>query len=307
MASWSPRADAHAAKHRLSRRSQVVSMKLVNLYRYPVKGLSPEALAYADVETGYGFAFDRLYAITDGSFVFDKANPVPMPKTHFLMLARFEQLALLRTRFNIDNHHLEVRTSDSQHIFSLKGAEGRKALAAFLTRFLAEPLRGEAEVVQAEGHQFTDISVHSPALMRSISLINLATLRDLGDHVSRYLDPRRFRANIYFDGAAPWSELDWVGKTLQSGSVLLRIVRRTRRCPATSVDLEKGVRDLNIPRSILGYRGHGDCGIYAEVLSPGRLQPDTNFSLRDDQQEVSDGFVSSEAGNQLLDSQGKSQ
>jgi len=263
--------------------SLVVSMKIDSLYRYPVKELSPEALPSADVETGRGFAFDRLYAITDGSFVFDEANPVPMPKTHFLMLARFERLALLKTKFDPDTHHLEVVTSDSLYTFPLRGADGRKALAVFLTQFLAEPLRGEAEVVQAEGHQFTDIGVHSPALMRSISLINLATLRDLSDHVTQHLDPRRFRANVYFDDAAPWSELDWVGKTLKSGNVLLRVVRRTSRCPATSVDLERGVRDLNIPRSILGYRGHGDCGIYAEVLSPGHLQPGTKMSLLDDQ------------------------
>lgn len=261
----------------------MISMKIDSLYRYPVKGLSPEALPSADVETGRGFAFDRLYAITDGSFVFDEANPVPMPKTHFLMLARFEQLALLKTKFDPDTHHLEVVTSDSLYTFPLRGADGRKALAVFLTQFLAEPLRGEAEVVQAEGHQFTDISVLSPALMRSISLISLATLRDLSDHVTQHLDPRRFRANVYFDDAAPWSELDWVGKTLKSGNVLLQVVRRTSRCPATSVDLERGVRDLNIPRSILGYRGHGDCGIYAEVLSPGHLQPGTKMSLLDDQ------------------------
>lgn len=281
-------------------------MKIDSLYRYPVKGLSPEALTWVDVETGHGFAYDRLYAVTDGSFVFDAANPIPMPKTHFLMLARFERLALLKTRFNPDTHHLEVRNSNSLYSFALRGVEGRKALAVFLTQLLAEPLRGEAEVVKAEGHKFTDISVHSPALMQSISLINLATLRDLGDHVGRHLDPRRFRANIYFDGAAPWSELDWVGKTLVSDSVLLRIVRRTRRCPATSVDLEQGVRDLNVPRSILDYRGHGDCGIYAEILSSGRLQPGAKLSLLDDQQEMPDALVASEAEHHLLNSKGSS-
>ncbi len=282
-------------------------MKIDRLYRYPVKGLSSEALDSVDVETGQGFTFDRQYAVTDGSFVFDEANPVPMPKTHFLMLARFERLALLKTHFICDTHRLEVTTSGSLHNFSLRSTEGRKALATFLTQFLADPLRGQAEVVQAEGHQFTDISVHSPALMRSISLINLATLRDLGDHVGRDLDPRRFRSNIYFDGAAPWSELHWVGRILRSGNVLLRIVRRTHRCPATSVDLERGVRDLNVPRSILDYRGHGDCGIYAEILSPGRLQTCAELSLLDDQQEILGAFDSSEAGNRLLASEGTSQ
>jgi uncharacterized protein YcbX len=264
-------------------------MKIDGLFRYPIKGLSPEKLPSVDTEAGRGFAFDRLYAVTDGSFVFDRTNPVPMPKTHFLMLARFERLALLKTLFDTATHRLEIRTDDALRTFSLRDAEGCKALAKFLTEFLGQPLRGEAEVIQAEGHQFTDISVHSPALMRSISLINLATIRDLGDRVGQHLDPRRFRANVYFDGSPAWSELDWVGKTLRSGEVLLRIVRRTRRCPATSVDIERGVRDLNIPRSILDYRGHGDCGIYAEIVNGGRLAPGNALHLMDDLQEAPGG------------------
>ncbi len=248
-------------------------MNIDHLCRYPVKGLSAEILPWVDVAKGFGFPFDRLYAVTDGSLVFDETNPVPMAKTHFLMLARFGRLALLKTRFNPDTHILGVATSNSSYRFSLTERVGRKALAVFLTQFLAERLPGEAKLVQAQGHQFTDISVHSPALMRSISLINLATIRDLSDHVGQNLDPRRFRANIYFDGAAPWSELDWVGRTLRCDDVVLRIVRRTRRCPATSIDLDRGVRDLNVPLTILDYRGHGDCGVYAEIISAGRLQP----------------------------------
>ena len=258
-------------------------IKIDRLCRYPVKGLSAEILPSVDVTIGYGFPFDRLYAVTDGSFVFDETNPVPMAKTHFLMLARFGQLALLKTQFNPDTHNLEVEISDSLYNFPLKEFEGRNALAVFLTQFLAQQLPGEAKVVQAQGHRFTDISVHSPALMQSISLINLATIRDLSDHVGQNLDPRRFRANIYFDGAAPWSELDWVGKTLRCGDVVFRIVRRTRRCPATSIDLDRGVRDLNVPLTILGYRGHGDCGIYAEIISAGRLQSGAKLFFLDRQ------------------------
>ncbi len=265
---------------------QVIVMKIDSLFRYPLKGLSPEKLPSVDAEAGKGFAFDRLYAITDGSFAFDRAKPVPMPKTHFLMLARFERLALLKSLFDTNTHRLEIRTDDSRHTFALRNADGRKALADFLTEFLGHPLRGEAEVVQADGHQFTDISVHSPTLMRSISLINLATVRDLGDRVGQNLDPRRFRANVYFDGCTAWSELDWLGKTLRSGDALLRIVRRTRRCPATSVDVERGVRDLNIPRSILDYRGHGDCGVYAQIVRGGRLAPGDVLHLMDDQKDA---------------------
>ena len=67
------------------------------------------------------------------------------------------------------------------------------------------------------------------------------------------------------------------------------------------------MRDLNVPRSIFDYRGHGDCGIYAEILSPGRLQPNVKLPLPDDRQEMAGVFVSTEAGRHLLDSKGTSQ
>ena len=38
-------------------------MHIANLYRYPVKGLSPERLQSVHVATGEGFPFDRCYAM----------------------------------------------------------------------------------------------------------------------------------------------------------------------------------------------------------------------------------------------------
>ena len=78
-----------------------------------------------------------------------------------------------------------------------------------------------SRVVNADGHQFTDVSVHSIALMRSISLINLATVRDLSIRLGTQLDPIRFRGNLLFDGATAWSELDWMGREVQIGDVVL--------------------------------------------------------------------------------------
>ena len=230
-------------------------------------------MASVDLAQGCGFPFDRAYAVTDGSFMFDEARPAPMPKTRFLMLAKYERLALLRTRVDHRTGTLLVDGPGASRSFLLGDHGDRTALAGFLTGFLGLSLPGPAAVVHAAGHQFTDVSVHSAALMRSISLVNLATVRDLARHAGRELDPLRFRANLYFDGAEAWSELDWVGRHLRCGGVLLRVVRRTRRCPATSVDLQEGVRDINLPLAIKEYRGHSDCGIYAEVVDGGRVEP----------------------------------
>ena len=256
-------------------------MRIVSLFRYPVKGLSAEPMEAVTLDAGYGFPCDRAYAVTDGSLAFDPAAPRPAPKTQFLMLAKHERLARLKSRFLPQPDRLEIRDGEETQTFPLDDAVACAALARFLAAVVQAPLPGTPEVVHAPGHQFTDVSVHSVALMRSISLINLDTVDDLAGHLSMGLDPVRFRANLYFAGAAAWSELDWVGRRMQIGEVVLKVVRRTKRCAATSVDPARAIRDVNLPIAIRDYQGHGDLGIYAEVEAGGRIMPGDALRLLD--------------------------
>lgn len=256
-------------------------MRIVNLFRYPVKGLSAEAMGEVVLEAGFGFPRDRAYAVTDGSLQFDPTAPKPAPKTQFLMLAKHESLARLASRLMEAPDRLEIRDGKDVRTFALDDAAGRGALAGYLGGVVNVPLPGEPEVVHAPGHQFTDVSVHSVALMRSISLINLTTVGDLSAHLALPLDPLRFRANLYFEGPAAWSELDWVGRRLGIGDVALKVVQRTKRCAATSVDPDRAVRDINLPIAIRDYQGHGDLGIYAEVEAGGRIAAGDRIELLD--------------------------
>ena len=70
------------------------------IYRYPVKGLSAEALATAALRPGETLAGDRRYAIENGPSGFDPAAPGYLPKQRFLMLMKNERLARLDTRFH---------------------------------------------------------------------------------------------------------------------------------------------------------------------------------------------------------------
>jgi uncharacterized protein len=253
-----------------------------SLNRYPVKGLSAERLPSVELIAAHGFPLDRAFAITDGSFMFDPQQPTPEPKTKFLMLAKYERLAKLKTRYFEDSGELEVRHGDATDRYDLSSDAGRESVAVFMRDFLATPFPGEPKVVHAPGHQFTDVSVHSVALMRSISLINLATVRDLGERVGMELDPIRFRANVYFEGAPAWSELEWLGRELVIGDARLKIVRRTKRCAATSVDPATGERGLNLPLAIREYVVHGDLGVYAEVVKGGPISPHDAIELVSD-------------------------
>ena len=67
--------------------------RIAGIYRYPVKGLTPEQLSRAELEPGQTLLADRRYAIENGPSGFDPAEPKWLPKPHFLMLMRDEWLA----------------------------------------------------------------------------------------------------------------------------------------------------------------------------------------------------------------------
>jgi uncharacterized protein YcbX len=243
------------------------------LYRFPVKGLSPQGLDEVSLQAGQGFPLDRSYAITDGSWVFDPANPEPRPKTMFLMLAKYERLATLDTSFEDADHSLSIKLGGHTHRFALATASGQQEAVRFFADFMNDTLPGMPQIARAEGHQFTDVSVHSVALMRSISLINLASIRSLEEKTGKSIDPLRFRGNIVFDSDQPWEEFDWLDQEVAIGEAVVKIVRRTKRCAATNVNPETGERDMNIPLKLREEYGHGDLGVYAEVVRGGLVKP----------------------------------
>ena len=84
------------------------TLTLRAIYRYPVKGLSPEPLQRTTLAPGETVPGDRLYAIENGPSGFNPAVPKHLPKMRFLMLMRNERLATLRTRYDDASHTLAV-------------------------------------------------------------------------------------------------------------------------------------------------------------------------------------------------------
>ncbi|HEV2566656.1 MAG TPA: MOSC domain-containing protein [Microvirga sp.] len=245
-----------------------MSIRIASLQRYPVKGLSPETLTQVALTKGDYFPGDRLFAIENGPAGFDPDNPQHQPKIKFLMLMRNESLARLKTRYLdsittlfIEEGGREVARGD------LSTREGRLAVEAFFRRFMPGELRGPPKMLTApEGFRFTD------SRRGFVSLINLASVRELENVVGAPVDPLRFRGNIHLEGLKPWAEFDLVGQVLTTASGLrLKVTKRIERCAATNVDPATGLRDLEIPKSLMKVYGHFDCGIYAEVLSDGTL------------------------------------
>ena len=238
------------------------------IYRYPIKGLSPEPLERAALAPGQTIpGSDRLYAIENGPSGFDPVKRPYLSKQHFLMLMKNERLAGLRTEFDDKTHTLTITSPSSELIRAdLRTAEGRAAIERFFADYCADELRGPPRILHADGHSFSDVA------RKVVSIINLASVAAVEDMVGAPVDPLRFRGNVYVEGWKAWSELDQVGKELAIGrNARLKVVKRIVRCAATNVDPGTGIRDLEIPKALMHHLGHGDCGIYAEVVAGGEI------------------------------------
>jgi uncharacterized protein YcbX len=250
-------------------------MQVVSLYRYPVKGLSPQALPALYLKVGGTAPFDRAYAIENGPGRFDPDNPRYLPKTNFLMLMRNERLAALATEFDEATETLTILRDGKQVARGqLSTKLGRQMLEQFFAAYMKGELKGPPRVVASPGHSFSDVSA------KCLHLVNLATVRDLERTVGATLDPLRFRANLYFEGAEPWEERKWLGQVLQSGPVSLKVFAETTRCDATNVNPLTAQRDTAIPPTLQRTYGHACVGIYAKVISGGEIRPGDELTLK---------------------------
>ena len=235
--------------------------RIRSIYRYPVKGLSAEPLASAQLQPSRTIAADRLYAIENGPCGFDPAAPAYFPKQRFLMLMRNERLARLATRLRRGDpcpDHSRRRRGGRQRRPAHRRRTGcdRGVLCRLLRRRTA-PARRKSCTRTA-----TAFPTSPPRSCRSSTSPPWRRSRTWS---SAPVDPLRFRANIYVDGWSAWDEFDLVGREIAIGSARAKVVKRIVRCAATNVEPGTGIRDLAIPKTLLQRFGHADCGIYAEV------------------------------------------
>jgi hypothetical protein len=240
--------------------------EITGLYRYPVKGLSPEPLPKVALDIGEMLPADRRYAIENGPSGFDPLVPTWLSKPHFLMLMRDEWLAALHTHFEDANHTLTIRR-DGEILAKgdLETAEGRTAIEHFFAGAYADEIRGPPKILTSPGHRFSDVA------RKVVSIINLSSVQAIENMLGTPVHPLRFRANLHVRGWPAWHEFELVGETLAIGEARLKVVKRITRCAAVNVDPETAARDLEIPRALQRRLGHADCGIYAEVISAGTI------------------------------------
>ncbi len=239
---------------------------ITQICRHPVKGLNAEALVRVALTPGEGLPHDRRFALAHGSTNFDTQAPEWRPKTQFLTLMREEKLAQLRITFDEQTGELAIHRA-GKRVVHAKATEplGRTLIEQFFAGFMGAAARGAPRLLEAPGHMFSDVPE------KCLSLINLASVRDLERVMRAPVDPRRFRANIYFKDAPAWAEFGWLGQEIDIGAARLRVTARIDRCAATQVNPETAARDMNPLKALPRGFGHIDMGVYAEVIGGGEI------------------------------------
>jgi GntR family transcriptional regulator/MocR family aminotransferase len=181
------------------------------------------------------------------------------------MLMLEEALARVHTTLDVETLQLTITQDNHQLIVADLNDEQARARVEEIVWQLVPALRSAPTLVRSHDGHFMD----KPDNV--ISLINLATVRSLEEQWGIKIDPLRFRANFYIDGARPWEEFDWVGGDIRIGEGLFRVDRRNGRCGATNVNPETGRRDLDLPGSLRAAFGHKELGIYLVAREGGSV------------------------------------
>ena len=245
--------------------SQPEGPHVKSIYRYPVKGLTPEPLERVTLVAGQTIPFDRAWAIENGPGRFDPDQPRHLPKINFLMLMRDERLAALRSRLDDGETLTILREGKQVARGQLTTPLGRRLIEQFIAAYMKAELRGPPKIVHAPGHSFSDVAA------KCLHIVNLASVREVERTLGRPVDALRFRANLYLEGVPAWAELGWLGKHICIGAARLSVFARTTRCEAVNVDPAKGVRDMGLPAHLQRTWGHQDFGVYATVVGGGEV------------------------------------
>ena len=250
------------------------AFRISQLWRYPVKGLSGQALAIAHLSASAHFPGDRNYAIGGGNERVD--DGIWLKKAFFLQLMSHEALANIDCDFEMDQECEKIILSRNGELLltaDMKSDAGRSAVAAFFDELLQGQLPGPAKMVCLDNGAFTDTK--APL----ISLGGSASITDFAGLTGTTPDSRRFRLNIIFNTTTPFEELALVGKTLAVGDVRLDVTEPVSRCAAIDVNPETAERGDHYLHLMENALGHTYFGIFARVTQGGTVRLGDKFSI----------------------------
>jgi uncharacterized protein YcbX len=236
-----------------------MTAKVEALWRHPIKSHGREALTHARLTAGMCFPWDRVWAVahdaakTDGSAWASFVN--------FSIGAKLPGLMAIEARLDEATETVTLTHPDLPDL-TFRPDQDPQALIDW-TKPLMDPKRAQSQrIVRVPGRGMTDTD------FPSVSIGNMASHRVVEQKLGQSLSPRRWRANIWVDGWAPWEELDLIGKTVRIGSAEIAIREPVVRCMATTTNPDTGKRDADTLSVLNDDR---EFCVYGEVVTSGDI------------------------------------
>lgn len=223
--------------------------RVAALYRYPVKGFTPEECETLTVLDEGRIAGDRVLGIRFADTA--AADDAWSKKTEMVALVNTPGLARLHMRFEAEA--LRLRISVASTVLADEGLNhaGRKRLAAAVADYvltLAEnPLAGHPERLPLRiiGDGITPR--YHDAETGQVTLHGRGSLQALTAALANAeVSELRFRSNIALEGLEAWEEQSWIGRKVRIGTVEFDVLRPKVRCLATHANPQTGERNLPI-------------------------------------------------------------
>lgn len=227
-------------------------MRVVELWRFPVKSFAGEQLQQAAVDE-LGLAGDRQWGVLDVA-------------TSKMLTARREPSLLFATARVNDDGTLDARLPDGSVATddALSDWLGRPVqlvqAGGALEPVYENPLDAENDADWVEWTGPTNVFHDSKGTR--FSLVSQATTGDW--------DQRRFRTNVIVDAGG---ENDLVGRTIRIGDVEAQVIKLVTRCVMTTRPQPGLDRDLSVLQTINKERG-GTLAIGCVVTTPGVIAID---------------------------------
>jgi uncharacterized protein YcbX len=231
--------------------------RVVALYRYPLKGFTPEHCDVLTVLPEGRIAGDRSLALRFANA--PVADDQWCRKYEGVVLANTPGLARLTTQF--DRRRLRLKIISNGNVLVDAGLDGvgRERIVAALTDYVTgleeNPLRGYPQRLplkligdgikpRYQDNEAGQVTLHSRETIASAAAA--LGVPDLSEH--------RFRSNIAIEGVDAWGEQSWLGRRIRIGAVEFDVVKSKVRCLATHANPATGERDLKVmPLLLAGF------------------------------------------------------
>ena len=229
-------------------------MRVVALYRYPVKGFTAEACDALTVLEEGRIAGDRVLAfrfanaaVPDGAWG---------RKQECVVLMNAPGVARLDVRFDHPSQRLRLALDGAVLAEAGLDPDGRRRLCAALEDYVLKlresPLAGHPDrlplklVGDGVTPCYQDNEGGHATLHSRESLAAVAAAAS-----NPRLSESRFRSNIAIEGARAWEELHWFGRRIRIGRVEFEVVKHKTRCLATHANPRTGKRDIAIMSTLM--------------------------------------------------------